>query len=137
MGVRTQSTIGFSVGFGASLNDCAFGRDLSELLDTLDHVSSAVFTLAADDADIEVSMGDVTQGRMLYVEAEGEVEVNLSGTGTDPIVVTRPIDSSSSSASDVKAYLLTTATFSSVHLTNPSSTESVRVRICIVGDLVT
>lgn len=136
MGVRTQTIIGLSVGFGASLDDTIFQRDLSELLDTLDHASAQVLTLAGAEADTEVSMGDVTAGRLLYVEAEGEVEVNLSGTGTDPIVVTRPISSASSSASGVKAYLLTTCTFSSVHLTNPDATNTVRVRVLIAGDLV-
>lgn len=136
MGVRTKMDIDFAVGFGASLNDCAFGRVSTNLLDTLDHVSSQVVTLAAAEADTEISMGDVASGRMLFIEAEGELEVNLSGTGTDPIVVTRPINPASSSAGDLKAFLLTTATFTSVHLTNPDATNSVRVRVCIVGDLV-
>jgi len=136
MGVRTQTTIGLSVGFGASLDDSIFQRDLSELLDTLDHASAQVITMAGAEADTEISMGDVADGRLLYVEADGEVEVNLSGTGTDPILVTRPISSASSSAYGVKAYLLTTATFTSVHVTNPSATSSVRVRVLIAGDLV-
>lgn len=91
MGVRVQTTIGLSVGFGASLDDCIFQRDLSELIDTLDHASSFAMTLAASAADIEVPMGDIAAGRLLYVEAEGEIEVNLSGVGTDPILITRPI----------------------------------------------
>lgn len=137
MGVRVQTTIGLSVGFGASLDDCIFQRDLSELIDTLDHASSFAMTLAASAADIEVPMGDIAAGRLLYVEAEGEIEVNLSGVGTDPILITRPIAPASASAGDLKGYLLTTATYTSVHLTNPSVTESVRVRVCLVGDLVT
>lgn len=135
MGVRTKMDIDFAVGFGASLDDTLFERVQTALLDTLDHAAAQVVTLSGSEVDFEVAMGDVAQGRMLYVEAEGDIEVNLNGTGTDPIVLTRPIDPASSSAADLKAYLLTTATFTSVHLTNSLAT-SVRVKVCIVGDLV-
>lgn len=133
MGVRTSVEIGVSVGFGASLDDLVFQRDVSEVLDTLDHASAFVITLAGAEADTQIPFGDVTQPRMLYLEANGDVTVKLNGTGGDSILVKQP---TSDSTSTTPAYLLTTAQFSTLHLTNPDASNSVRVRIVIVGDLV-
>ena len=135
MSVRTSLSLGFSVGFDNALDDCVFNRDQTAILDTLERASSQVISLSGSEVDWEVAMGDVAEGRILYVEADGDIEVNLNGISTDPLILTRAIAPSASSAADLKSYLFTTATFTSVHLTNTLAT-AVRVRVCIVGDLV-
>jgi len=137
MGVRTSVEIGIQVGMEASLDDTVFSRDVSELLDTLDHAVVQVITLAGGEANYQVAFGDVTQPRTLYIEAEGDVDVKLWGSGGQAIEVRRPIDPAASGAEDVLAYLLMTGTFTSLHLTNDDATNSARVRVLIVGDLVT
>lgn len=136
MGVRTHIELSVNAGFGASLDDTLFQRDVSELLDTLDHAVAQVITLAGGEADYEVNFGDVTQPRLVYVEAEGDVDVKLWGSGGQAVAVRRPIDPASSSAADILSFLLMTGTFTSMHITNADATNSVRIRVLIVGDLV-
>jgi len=137
MGVRSFVELSVQIGVGASLDDKIFDRDVSELLDTLDHATVQVITLAEAEALFAVGLGDVTAPRLLYIEAEGDIDVRLWDSGGQAIAVRRPIDPLSSSAADVLAFLLLTGTFSSIYLTNASATNSVRVRVMIAGDLVT
>lgn len=136
MGIRTHVEVSVTAGLGATIEDVIFNRDISELLDTLDRATAMVVTLAGGETDFAVSLGDIAQGRMIYVEADGEVDVKLFGAGGTALPVKRPINPASSSAADVIAYLLATCQFTSLHLTNPDATNSVTVRVLIVGDLV-
>lgn len=65
----------------------------------------------------------------------------VTGTASTPnttdILVRRPADISGSAAAELKAYFLATMETTSVRLTNPSGTQSVRIKTLIVGDLVT
>lgn len=135
MGTRTQIEMSINAGFEASLEDTIFQRDVSVLCDTLDHASVFVYTLDGDEALVPVSFGDVTEPRLLYIEAEGDIDVRLWGSGGQAIEMRRPIDPASSDAATYISYLLFTGTFTSIHLTNDTD-NSCRVRILIVGDLV-
>jgi hypothetical protein len=79
MSVRVQTTASLQVGFDSSLDDCAFDRTASELLDTLQDCYSETDTLAASEQNREISFGGVTTGRIVYVEAEGDIDVTFGG----------------------------------------------------------
>ncbi len=137
MGLRTQVEFAVAIGFANALNDTAFEREVTELLDTMERVSSGQTRLAESAALIALPMGGVTTGRLLYLEASAECLVRLNGSGNDPISLKRMVDPASTQASRLVAYLLLTAEFTSVHLSNESTTAVVDVRYCIVGDLTT
>jgi hypothetical protein len=81
MGLRTSTEIEFLVGHDNSLtSDMAFeGLITGAMLDTLDHVESGVYDLAAGEQNVPVDFGDVAQCRILYLEANGEIDVTLGG----------------------------------------------------------
>lgn len=137
MSLRVSLELALAVGFGNALDDTAFEREKTELLDTLDNVESGTRLIAAEAVDEEIGMGGVTQGRMLYIEADGEFSVKFSSN--DPVGVTckRMIDPTSTAAENTCAYFLATAQFSEVFISNPSTTTAIRIKFCIVGDLTT
>lgn len=135
MAVRVNLDLALQVGLDTNLDDLAFDRDLAQLLDTLDHVVVQVRTLAPSETDTEIDLGDVTSPRLVFVEADGDVVVKLGGIGGDALTVSRP--ASPTNTDDIKAWIAGTVVVPSIHVTNPSATDSVRVRIAIVGDLVT
>lgn len=246
MGLRTNSVIEFCVGHDNSLDeggDRGFEGSIDDLLDTLDHVESGVYDLAAGEQNVLVSFGDVSQGRIIYLEADSEFRVTFGGVagvvatllgsggtfpgsgtlgftidatavsvifqatdltaaayaarinaalalagmatpravveggqvrlngldasvngkvqittplatagfstvvtvygtnpipGSAPIEVQRPADPSGASAAEgIKAFLFATLNTSSIVLTNPSQTATVKIKVCVVGDLTT
>ena len=139
MGLRTKIDIAVSVGFDNSLDDGPFDRDLSEMLDTMDHALPFVLTLAPSATDIEVVFSaEVTQGYFLYLEADGEIDFKLDATDALRIRhLSRMCDPSSSNAPNLKARCATTEKFTRLFLTNPSSLVARQVRGVVVGDLTT
>lgn len=81
MGVRTNVDLTFKVGRNNSLKagDLAFDGALSQLLDTLDHVSVGTATLVAGESNYVVPFGDVFQARLVYVEASGPFTLTPGG----------------------------------------------------------
>lgn len=131
--MRVQSFVNLVVAFDPTMTDWAFRREVSELYDTLQHVTAHTATLAALEA-FALPMGDVAQGRTLLIEADREISVSLDGN--DPILVSRPIDPAASSAADLQATLFLTGEFTTVTVTNRSATEATRLRACVVGDVL-
>lgn len=137
MSLRTKIDVGVIVGFDNACDDTAFERSLTEMLDTCERVTTQTIQLAASEANTQISLGDVAQARMLYLEADGEIVYRIDGTGNQARTLSRMVQPSSTQAPNLKAYVLTTEVFSSLYVSNPSSTEVRRLKICIVGDLVT
>lgn len=135
MSLRTKIDIQTTIGFDNAIDDTAFERELSEMLDTCDHVKVATYTLAASATDVSVSLDDVAEGRFLYLEGDTDFSLRLDLIGNDLIPVRRMVNPLSSNAPNVKAYFISTTLFTALWLTNPSATDEVRVKVCIVGDL--
>jgi len=80
MSVRTLLDLSFQIGLDNSLDDSLFERSCSQILDTLDHASAGVLTLAALQTNVVLPFGDVAEARILYIEAEdGDVSFTLGG----------------------------------------------------------
>lgn len=79
MGVRTLIDLTLQVGFDNSLDDLDFDRSLQETLDTMEDAAGGTGQLPATTYDRELSLGDITQGRLLYIEADGPLEVYING----------------------------------------------------------
>lgn len=136
MSLRTKMDIQATVGFDNALDDTAFERSLSEMLDTCDHVKTATYTLAVSAADVPVAFDDVAEGRWLYLEGNTDFDFRLNAlVGNALIPVRRMVNPLSTNAPNVKAYFMSSLVFTALFLTNPSATEEVRVKVCIVGDL--
>jgi len=135
MSLRTKIDIQATVGFDNSIDDTAFERALSEMLDTCDHVKSATYTLAASASDVAVSLDDVAQGQFLYLEGTSDFSFRFDNLANTLIPVRRMVNPLSSNAPNVRAYFVSTLLFDALWLTNPSATEEVRVKVCVVGDL--
>jgi len=88
MGIRIKNELRIQAGFDNSLDDCFFDRSVSELLDTLDHGNASIMLLEAGSTDVAVPFGDVAQARILYIEADGEFEVELGGGAATGAAVT-------------------------------------------------
>lgn len=135
MSLRTSLEIALAIGFGNSLTDTAFEREKTELLDTLSRICSGQRALDINATDVEIDMGGVSQGRLLYIEADSEFQFKLDDIASDPITVRRMINPASSAADTTCAYVLITADFGSLYITNLSATAALSVKYCIVGDL--
>ena len=79
MGVRTNAELTFQIGQDNQLTDLYFDRDLQSLLDTLDHAMALPITLAIGEANFPVPFGDVAEARIVYIEADGEIDVTFGG----------------------------------------------------------
>lgn len=82
MGLRTSSVIEFCIGHDNSLDeggDKAFEGNVDEMLDTLDHICSGGYDLEASEQNVVVAFGDVTQGRIVYLEGNGDFRVTFGG----------------------------------------------------------
>lgn len=80
MALRIQTTLNLVAGIDG-LTPRIFGGDsvLSELLDTLAHGESATYTLQGGEQDVALGFGDVLQARLVYLEGDGEFEVEFGG----------------------------------------------------------
>ncbi|MDQ3169795.1 MAG: hypothetical protein M3Q55_06630 [Acidobacteriota bacterium] len=137
MGVRTLIEISVTAGFGTSIEDSFFERDFSQLDDTLDKGKATARTIVANAVDVEIPLEGITDIRFVYIEADGELSVKLFGTGGAVLSLERPIDPGAESAGEKKAVFAAHINPVSVHLSNPSPTNSINVRVLLVGDLVT
>lgn len=80
MSLRTFVDLEVQFGLENSLDDALFERSCSQLLDTLDHASGGVLTLAALQQNVQLPFGDVAEARILFIEAElGDVRFTLGG----------------------------------------------------------
>jgi len=80
MSVRTFIDMNFQIGLDNSLDDSLFERTCSQLLDTLDHATGGVVSLAALQTNVTLPFGDVTEARIIFIEAEdGDVRFTLGG----------------------------------------------------------
>jgi hypothetical protein len=123
------------VGFDNDLDDTAFERALSELLDSTEQVTTLVISLAALEADYVIPFGDVASARLVYIEADGEITYRVNGIGNQSRVLSRTVPPTSTQAPNLKAYALMTEVMTSLHITNPHATEVRKLKVCIVGDL--
>jgi hypothetical protein len=88
MGVRTNVELTVQLGQNNQLVDFIFERDLTALLDTLDHATAIVATLADAETNFVVPFGDVAEARLVYIEADGEVDVTFGGVLATAAIVT-------------------------------------------------
>lgn len=137
MSLRTKIDIQIAVGWDNNLDDTAFERALTEMLDTTERVVTQNVSLAALEADTPVSFGDVASARLIYIEADGEITYKLGGIGQQARVLSRMVQPTSTQAPTLKAYALMTEVAASLHVTNPHATEVRKLKVCIVGDLTT
>jgi hypothetical protein len=79
MALRTHTQVSLQVGLDSATDDLVFDRDICELLDTLDHAAAHVLLLEAGTTNYSVPFGDVAQGRLIYIEGDGEFQVAFGG----------------------------------------------------------
>lgn len=88
MGVRTKVDINIEVGGENDLSNCLFGRELSELLDSMDDEKNETGLLAAGETNRSVDLGDIDEVRLVYIEAEGEIDVSFgAGAPTGAVIL--------------------------------------------------
>lgn len=137
MSLRSKVDIQVAIGWDNDLDDTAFERALTEMLDTCERVVTQNVSLAALEADTPISFGDVASARLIFIEADGEITYRLGGIGQQARVLSRMVQPASSQAPTLKAYALMTEVTTSMHVSNPSATEVRKLKVCIVGDLTT
>lgn len=87
MSVRTQVKISIAVGGDNDLDNCLFDRDLEELVDTLEDSKDETGLLAAGETNRSIDLGDVQQVRLVYIEADAEIDVSFgAGVATGAVV---------------------------------------------------
>lgn len=137
MSLRTKVDIQVCVGFDNDLDDTAFERAISEMLDSTERVTVLVLSLAALEADYQIPFGDVASARLVYIEADGEITYRVNGSNNQSRVLSRMVPPTSTQAPTLKAYALMTEVMTSLYVTNPHATEVRKLKVCIVGDLTT
>jgi len=90
MGTRSLVELAFQLGENNSLKAGNLVADvnLSEQVDALDKALSVSGTLAASEVYTLIGKGDIGTIRLLYIEADGDVNVFLGGTDATTAVVT-------------------------------------------------
>jgi hypothetical protein len=137
MSLRTKVDFQVAIGFDNRLDDTAFERSLTELLDTCEHVVTQTIALDPNASDVPVSFGDVTQARLAYIEADGEITYRVNGIGQQSRMLSRMAPPLNTQAPNLKAFALMTEVMTSLFVSNPSATDVRRLKVCIVGDLTT
>jgi hypothetical protein len=93
-------------------------------------------TVEENIADLKaVSLDDVAQGQFLYLEGTTDFSFRFDNLANPLIPVRRMVNPLSSNAPNVRAYFVSTLLFDALWLTNPSASEEVRIKVCVVGDL--
>ena len=80
MGVRHSVEMTLDVGLGATVSPALFSGSVSQLMDSLARVESGTYELGAGEQNVQVDFGDVTQARLIWIDADGALEVTLGGT---------------------------------------------------------
>lgn len=90
MGVRSNVEILFQLGEGNSLDPGRLVADVSleELLDTIARARQVVGELAVNQANFLVDKGDITTIRLLYIEADNDLDFYLGGSAPTTAEVT-------------------------------------------------
>lgn len=90
MGIRTLIELSLQVGMDNRLDDGSliFDRDIEELLDTMDNAQPGTGTLGAGETNRSLPLGAIAQGRLLYLEAAGDINVYINGVAATPAVKT-------------------------------------------------
>lgn len=135
MSLRTYVSLQATVGFNNTLDDTAFERAIEETLDTTEDVEVKTVTIPANTTDQAVSFGNVTEARLIYIEADGTLDFTVNGPGTGRTRIDKMVAPTSTQAPNLCAYALLTAKATTLHFTNPSTTTAVRAKVCIVGNL--
>ncbi len=81
MGVRTNVELTFQIGRDNALLNFVSDEELSQLLDTLDHGESGIYTLAAGETNRAVSFGDVAEARLVYICSDNDIRVTPGAPG--------------------------------------------------------
>jgi len=111
----------------------------------IDDASSSTFsshrqTLVAAQADYAVPFGAVTDASIVLILAYQDIEVKLDGIGQASIPISAlPAVVASDILSNLQRYdqpglFLLTGSLSSIHVTNPSSTETASFYVALVGE---
>lgn len=125
--------------------DLAQHQVLTDLLLSLDNTTftlaeTGTHVLAPAAANVAISFGGVTRAGMVLVVAWSDITVKLEGTGSPAIPVrTLPADDTGSPASvfqkeDQPGFFFWYGKVTSLHLGNPSATESATVFVALLGD---
>jgi hypothetical protein len=90
MGTRSLVELAFQLGENNSLKAGNLVADvnLSEQVDTLDKALSVSGTLAASEVNTLIGKGDIGTIRLLYIEADGDVNVFLGGVAATVAMLT-------------------------------------------------
>ena len=63
------------------------GSQLSEILDTLAHSTAATYELGAGESDLDIDLGDISEVRWLYIEADGDFELSFGVVAATSAVI--------------------------------------------------
>ena len=137
MSLRTSVSIDVAVGFNNDLVDLAFEKSKVELLDTCEDVTTKTIVLNPAQVDAAISFDEVSESRLIYIEADAEIDVKFGSALATAIRLSRMVAPASTQAPNLCAYGVFTVVTGALFLSNPSATEEVRAKICIVGNLTT
>jgi hypothetical protein len=79
MGIRTSVSLVLQAGTENDLANLIFDGSLSEILDTLDKATVVVGDVDNSEGNVPIDKQDVTTIRLLYIEADGDLDVFLGG----------------------------------------------------------
>jgi hypothetical protein len=82
MSLRTVVSLTLAVGVENSTDstNLVFSRTLSEMVDSFDHAQPQVGTLGPGESNTQINLGDVAQPRLVYIEADRELDVVFGGS---------------------------------------------------------
>lgn len=80
MGIRSNVDITVQIGFDNALTNKAFDASLSQLLDSMERVATKTYELAASETNLAVDFDDIAEGRLLYIEADGDLNFTIGGS---------------------------------------------------------
>ena len=127
--MRLRTRIVITASLDAVELNCKFSRPdttLSEVIETFDVVSSGTVELSASEANHVLPLGDIVNGRYLYIEADGDVTIKHDGEVTGHKL------GAASTGTKAKVSMRTEFT-SAPSLTNNSSTAVATVAYCLAG----
>ena len=80
MSLRTSVDLSVQIGADNDLSNLVASRGLpTQLFDSLSNVATSTAKLAAGETNYQVPFGDVSEARLVYIEADGAIDVTLGG----------------------------------------------------------